>query len=211
MAKKDEKEKKSEKSKLFRKGARAAGEVAASVFVRLKADEPVTLAPMVPLEEMTSIDQHEFWDTNPALIFPCLGAKDCPACKSGNKPKYKGFLPVMVRDEAEPKLLAFGITVERQFATIAEEIGDITGHVFRVKKTGTGMTTKYTVVALGKTLDVSKMTPIDPEEHITVYDADEITLKLRAIGEGSDEDGEPTEKAAKVAEDVDGDDDWGKV
>ena len=70
--------KKTDKSKLFRKGARAAGEAAASVFVKLKADEPVTLAPMVPLEEMTSIDQHEFWETNPALIFPCLGAANCP-------------------------------------------------------------------------------------------------------------------------------------
>lgn len=207
--KKDPAKKSTDEAKaIFRKGARAAGGET-SVFVKVKADEPVSFVPLVPLDEMTSIDQHEFWDTNPALIFPCIGSKVCPACKAGNKPKYKGFLPVMLRDEAEPKILAFGITVERQIGSIAEEIGDITGQVFRLKKTGTGMTTKYTIVPTGKKVDVSKVEIINPEDHIMVLDQEEITIKMRALGEiGGEEEAEPEGKPMSSVKEED--DEWGK-
>jgi hypothetical protein len=171
---------------VFRKGSKAAtggSDGSNGVFVRVKEDESLSFVPLTNLEDMISVDQHEYWDVNPALIFPCLGAAKCPACKSGHKPKYKGFLGVLANGEAEAKILPFGLMVERQLVEIGNEIGDIKGNVFKLRRTGSGLSTKYTVVGVGKKVDVSATTPLPIEDHINVLTVEEITEKIAFFAE----------------------------
>lgn len=185
--------------KVFRKGKSTAAATGENIWVRVKDDESLAIVPLQELEDMVSIDQHEYWDINPALIFPCIG-KGCPACAAGNKPKYKGFLGVMANGESEPKVFPFGISIERQIGEISDELGSIVGQLFKVKKTGKGLTTKYTIVATGKKVDVSAVEPIDVTKHINVLSADEIAEKIEIFADVDDEEPKPKKKAAKAEE-----------
>lgn len=188
---------------VFRKGAKAAGGGGDSgVYVRAKEDEALTFVPLHELDQMLSVDQHEYWDTNPAVIFPCIGQATCPACKSGNKAKYKGFMSVMANGEAVAKILPFGLSIERQLVEIASELGSIKGSVFKLRRTGSGLSTKYTVVAIGKKVDVSTVEALNIEDHINVLTAAEIKAKISFLG-GETEEAEPEAKTA-VKEDAGG-------
>jgi ribosomal protein L12E/L44/L45/RPP1/RPP2 len=127
--------------------------------LKVSEEDAAVIAPMVNLDDLISLDQHEFWDTNPAVIFPCIG-DGCPGCELGNEAKFKAFLPVMTKD-GDPKIYAFGISVERQLVELEDELGGIRGKVMKVKRTGTGMKTKYMVVALGKSIKIDDTTAPD--------------------------------------------------
>jgi ribosomal protein L12E/L44/L45/RPP1/RPP2 len=137
----------------------AAGAPGAGNFLKVSEEDAAVIAPMVNLDDLISLDQHEFWDTNPAVIFPCIG-DGCPGCELGNEAKFKAFLPVMTKD-GDPKIYAFGISVERQLVELEDELGGIRGKVMKVKRTGTGMKTKYMVVALGKSIKIDDTTAPD--------------------------------------------------
>lgn len=138
---------------IFRKGKVASKEGGSSQFMKISDGDAIVFAPLVGMEDMISVDQHEFWDINPAVIVPCIG-RGCPACKIGNEAKFKAFLPVVDR-EGNVKIYAFGLSVERQLEALEEEVGSIKGRLIKVKRTGTGLKTKYTAIGLGKSTDVS--------------------------------------------------------
>lgn len=201
------------KSDILRKGRKLGagggdGEGGGKKYLRVKEGEPVTFAPIQPLNELISFDQHEYWETNPAVMIPCIGP-GCPACKSGNKPKYKALLQVITPDEpTTPKILPMGISVNRQLEQIAEEIDQLPGAVFKLKRTGSGLTTRYTLVPTGKRVAVDKVIPLDIESEVQVFSADEITAKISAIGGKTEEADEaaPAKTVPAVAEE-----DWGEV
>lgn len=206
---------KSPTASVFRKGAEAApsGGGEASKFIKVPEGESVSIVPLVNLDDLVSIDQHEFWDINPALLFPCIGS-GCPACAAGNKPKYKAFLPVLANgDSTTPKLYAFGISVERQLETIAEEVGEIQGLVIKVRRTGSGFNTRYSVVPTGKKVKIDGVEAPRAEEEITVLSADEIEAKISAVKIGSKRPAaKPTEFATEsAAGTAAGSDDWEEV
>lgn len=185
---------------VFRKGADAAPQGGGPTnFLKVTEEEPAVFAPLVTLDELVSIDQHEFWETNPAVLFPCIG-DGCPACAAGHKPKYKAFLPV-VTPAGESKIFAFSISIERQIESIAEEVGSLVGVVLKVKRTGSGLRTKYTVISTGKRVKTAGVTPIDIESEIEVLSGPQITERLEAIGfiDSSSDEEEPAKPAAKPA------------
>lgn len=142
----------------FRKGAvEVRGD---ATFVTIKPDEFVQIAPLVGIDEMVSADMHEFWEVNPFVSIPCFGTNDCPGCRAGNNPKFKAFLPVVTR-EGEQKVYSFGISVARQLEDYEAELGTIAGKVVKVKRTGSGFKTRYSLVLTGKEIDVSKFTVMD--------------------------------------------------
>lgn len=178
---------KSPTASVFRKGAEAApsGGGEGGKFLKVPEGESISVVPLVNLDDLVSIDQHEFWDINPALLFPCIGA-GCPACEAGNKPKYKAFLPVLANgDSTTPKIYAFGISVERQLETIAEEVGEIQGLVLKIRRTGSGFNTRYSVVPTGKKVKIDGITAPRPEDEINVLSSEEIANKISAVKLGS--------------------------
>lgn len=200
-------------SDVFKKGKSAAPATKGSgKFVKVSEDESLAIVPLVELDELTSVDQHEFWDVNPAVLFPCIG-EGCPACEAGNKPKYKAFLPVMSTD-GESKIFAFGISIERQIEEISEETGGIKGMVLKIRRSGSGFSTRYTVVATGKKVK-AEITPLAPEHEITVLTAEEIRGKMDAMrlgsSDSSDEKPAAKKKSARKAEPETGSAEWEEV
>lgn len=179
-------------SEVFKKGKAAAPMAKGSgKFVKVSEDESLAVVPLVELDELVSVDQHEFWDVNPAVLFPCVG-EGCPACAAGNKPKYKAFLPIMTPD-GESKIFAFGISIERQIEEISEETGGIKGSVLKVRRTGSGFSTRYTVIPTGKKVKTDTVEPVNPEHEISVLSIDEIRNKMDAMRLGTSD--KPSKKA----------------
>lgn len=188
-----------------------------NTFIVVKEDEPANIVPILPTGEIISIDLHAFWAVNPAVTFACIKNSDdagdgCPGCKLGDKAGYRAFLPVL-DSEGEMKVFAFGISVERQLVTLEDELGSIVGKKLRIKRTGSGLGTKYQVINLGKEVDTSE---VDTEEaaefvegQIEVKDRSKIIEELRAAGlmgakkKGEEEEEEVEEEELEDEEEAD--------
>lgn len=168
--------------KVFRKGRegirKSGGD---NRFISIKADESIVVAPMVDIADLISVDMHSWWDVNPAPHLVCLG-EECPSCALGHEARYKAYLPVLTR-EGEPKVLAAGISVVRQLEDLEDEIGHIKGNVLKIKRTGSSwMSTKYSVIPIGKKVDTSKYEVLDVESMLGPVTREDQIDALRSAG-----------------------------
>ena len=195
-------------SKLFRKGP-VVSDSKKGLYVSIKDEESVALASLVNLGEMLSADVHEFWEVNPFVTFPCLG-KDCPACKIDAPTRFKAYLPIVTR-EGEVKIFAFGIRVANQLTDIEAAVGDLRGKVLRIKRTGKGLKTQYTVVPTGHTIDIEDHDIPDIEGSfgdISLEGVTQTMIERGLIDDPADSSGELIESRRKPAVvEVDDDDD----
>lgn len=172
---------------IIRRGPASAKK--SNVFIAVKEDEPANVVPVLPTGNIVSIDLHAFWAVNPAVTFACIKNSDdagdgCPGCDLGDKAGYRAFLPVL-DSEGELKVLPFGISVERQLVTLEDELGTIVGKKLRIKRTGSGLATKYQVINLGKDIEVDveeSDAETFVESHIEIKDRDKIVEELVSAG-----------------------------
>lgn len=164
---------------VIRKGKDALPKGGSGKFLQIPEGESVTFTALAGLDDLVSVDQHAFWDQNPAVIVPCVGT-DCPACDIGNKSGFKAFLPVLTKEDG-PKIYSFGISVLRQLEVLEEELGSLVGQVLKVKRHGSGLSTKYTVVAIGKKISIKDIELPDVIEAIGPTTREEI-IKVMVDG-----------------------------
>lgn len=176
-----------------------------SKFTTVKPDEALTFALMIPLAELVSVDLHSFWDRNPAVHAICIG-NDCPACAAGNKTGYKAYLPIQ-RKDGTTGIFPVGLSIVRQLTEIEEELGSLKGKVIKVKRTGAGLGTKYTVVPLGTSITVDETQMPDILRAIAPIEEKAIIDHLAAHGIGAPESTGVSVAAADAAGD---DSDWGE-
>jgi len=213
------KKKVSKKDKIFRKGSgriRKAGEK--GKFLSIQPDDRISMTPLVdPMVDMISTDIHEHWDVNPFVAHPCLrlaGTK-CPSCEMGHEPRFKAYLPVMLRD-GDVKVFAFGISVYRKIELLSEELGNLVGKVLRVVRTGSGLKTRYDVIATGKKVNIDDVEEIDIIKLLGPTNYDEILELLESRGirtatvSGSSKKSSSKEDWEDDEDDED-DDDWEDV
>ena len=135
-------------------------------FVKIGDGDAVDMVSLVDLDDMLSIDQHAIWlEGGNSPMFPCIG-KNCPGEEQGNQPRFRAFLPVVLLDDGSQKIFSFGISIARALEELDEEFGGISGNVFRGKRKGSGLSTTYTVVALGKRRKIEKYEVPDIEEKL---------------------------------------------
>lgn len=191
---------------VLKSGSRTAG----IMFISLKDGDAITVAPLVGMDEMISAHMHEYWDIRPAIYHPCIGSADCPSCHAGHDARFKAYIPVVTSD-GDIKILPMGIKVSEQLVDIEEEIGgDLTGHVLKIRRNGSGLKTRYVVRAIGKTVDVEDYDQPDFLPALGPTSKKEIVKLLREAGakviaEDEEVDGEmvgaaePVEKKTKKA------------
>jgi len=74
--------------------------------------------------------------------------------------KYKAFLPVLMSD-GEQAIWAMSKTVHGSVLDIADATGRLKGVNLRIKRTGKGLQTRYSLVPLGTFTDVKRQPPVD--------------------------------------------------
>lgn len=125
-----------------------------------KADEIYEITLLANDSDIVSVDQCTIWDYNPAPSWVYCGSDD-PSHDLGIKPGYRAFIPVLVKgdEEQKPRIWSMPISVHRQLCDIAE-MQELAGLVVKVKKTGAGIKTKYTIVASAKVVPIRKIADI---------------------------------------------------
>lgn len=169
-------------------------------FVSIKSDETIELVPLFSLDKMVSANFHEYWDVNPAVFHPCIG-KDCPGCKlTDNKPRFKGYLPVVLKDKSV-KIWPFTISIYRQLELLDNELeGGLGGYLVKFSRTGTGkMGTRYTVTCVGKKVDISG---VEPPEFLNILGPTTVEDITKALAEKGLIDGDASDSE---------DDEWGSL
>jgi len=201
----------------FKKGRKKGGASAGgSQFLGLKDGEAHILAPMVGLDELVYADMHEYWDIRPAIFHPCIG-RDCPGCEAGNDPRFKGYFPVLLKS-SDVAIYPFTISVYNQLEAIEDSMDDgetLKGFVLKISRKGTGLATRYTVVPVGKRIDVPSEVP-DFISQLGPQGRDEIIALLEDNGfeVGGDTPvvkmaSESTAGTDTATDDESEDDDWG--
>lgn len=195
-----------------------------SLFLKFEPGAAVNLVPQTGMEDMLSIDQCAIWlDGGNSPVFPSIQGtgEQCPGIQLGLKPRFRGFLPVVVKnpetDTLESRIFSFGIQVARQLSEIEDSIGEpLLGKVLRVKRTGEGLSTKYMTTYTGKTQDVSTFEMPDIETEIgpttrpeilqLLFDAG-VDISGILTGEEAEEYGASSSEVPFDDED-EGDDEW---
>jgi len=167
------------KTSPIRKGASNIGDATSSPFLKIGAGESVDIVVITSMDEMISIDQCGTQTGDGGFISwmsIAITDEQCPAEQLGITPRFRGFLPILVKngDLLEQKIWAFTITVARQLSETDDAIDGIRGNRLRVKRNGTGLETSYTIITTGKTQDVSDVDPIDIVEHLGPQNREDI-------------------------------------
>lgn len=130
-------------------------------WVKLQGGQHVDLIPLVEIEDVISVDQCAIWleDGRNSPVWVYTGSED-PSHDLGIKKSYKAFLPVLeIAEGGSPEVKVWAATrsIHTALLDIADAGVEIKGLEIRVKRTGTGLATRYSVVNRGKRRDVSKV------------------------------------------------------
>lgn len=174
---------------IIRKGATAAlASTNTGNFVGVGEGEQLEFAPLVGIDEVISFDQHAFWAENPenTVIFPCLQTPDCPGELLGNKPRLRVLILVAYKNddgELVAGILPIGLSVLRTLVDLDSAIdGGIKNSTMILKRSGSGLKTRYTLVATGGKLKKKVEHDIDVEEAVGETDRDAIIEMLQENG-----------------------------
>jgi hypothetical protein len=120
-------------------------------FWSLKDGETAQLTILVSLDEVVSVDQYALWDFNPAPVWVSCGSND-PGVELGLKPTYRAYIPVAKLTDGveEVKIWSVGIGIHRQLADVSALADGMKGLIIRVRREGSGLKTRYTIVSTGK-------------------------------------------------------------
>jgi len=121
-------------------------------FWGLKAGETKDVVILHDVSDIVSAEQVALWDFNPALIWTCTDVGD-PSRDIGAKPSYRAYVPVLVDIDGNKviKIWSCTRTVHSQLHDISEALGEsLVGLIVKVKRTGEGLTTKYSVTNTGR-------------------------------------------------------------
>lgn len=214
------------KTSLIRRGIASALESTGrgSRFLTLQADQPVDVALMGELDDVLTVDTHSWWDYNPAPHLVCLGP-GCPSCALGNESRANSYLAVCTPD-GEVKYIIAKVSILNALKKYSEAVGNLVGRVVRLERTGAGLKTKYSVIPLGKKVDVSKFVIPDLEEQLGALTLEDQLVKMedagidtsrvkkslasKAVAAEVETEEEPAAGWTETSDD-ETDDDWGSV
>lgn len=152
-----------------RQGAKNNGNEEKTGFLSIAPNAQHDVVCLVEAEDIIAVDQCAIWLTkeeqvdgirSPVWVF--TGPEDPSLELSGVSKAYRAFLPVIVDDEV--KVWPMGILAHRQLLDISDATGSLAGLELRLKRTGSGKGTRYSVVSTGKRFDV------EDNEEVNVID-----------------------------------------
>ena len=143
-----------------------------SNFLKLKPDTHADVTILVEPEDIVVCEQAAIWlDDGNSPVWVYSGPND-PSHELEIKRTYRAYLPVLT-EEGEVKVWGMGKMAHTQVLEISDVVGELAGLVVRLKRTGAGLNTRYTLVSKGtrKAIEhieevdvVSMLGSLDPEE-----------------------------------------------
>ena len=181
-------------------------------WVRLEEGKPVDIIPLTGVEPpdgetpngsncVISYRKYTMWlddlkEGQRSPSFPAIGTPDDPGAMLGLEAKFTGLMICAIKGEDGEKIWNFGISVFKQLVDIEAALGEsIKGHIIRVTKKGSGMSTKYAVVNTGRTAEIEGEPETDLMEQLGPTTRKEIVAVLEEAGVWPPVGGDPYAEA----------------
>jgi hypothetical protein len=146
---------------------KSSGDGESSPYLSLKDGESVDVVVLVEKNDILSYQQCAIWleDGKNSPVWVYTGEED-PSHELGVEKRYRAVLPVYINTKEHPaygerKLFSMGKQVHEQLLEIVDAGTRLAGAVFRIKRTGVKLKTRYSIITLGKRKDISSIPPLD--------------------------------------------------
>lgn len=133
-------------------------------WFKLQSGEVKDLVVLVEAEDILATEQCAIWmkdGNSPVWVYT---GPDDPCHELGVKRTYKAYLPILELVDGKPgdvAIWAISKQVHIALLDIADASGELKGLELRVKRTGTALATRYSVVPRGKRRDVRGVEEVD--------------------------------------------------
>lgn len=142
-----------------KKGVDPRSDESATQWLKLEPNEQVDVTCLVDIGDIFSTEQCAIWlDEGASPIWVYTGAND-PSHDLDISRAYRAYLPILV--DGEVKIWSMGKTAHSQLYDIADAAGDLRGMNLRLKRTGSGLKTRYSVTPRGTRTKVDKIEEVD--------------------------------------------------
>lgn len=138
------------------------------IWLTIEPNSFVDAVSLVDTDDIISHDQCAIWgEVNVTWSFT---GTDDPSHELGVQKQERFYLPVLVN--GEQKIWSMSKTLSKQIWEISESAsGGLKGQVIRIKREGSGLSTRYTIIPRGKKMDVSGEDDLDVISHLGPLDA----------------------------------------
>lgn len=161
----------------IRRGYDPRKEVSGGSWLKIEANATIDIIPLIEAIEIISCEHCTLWldeGRSPSWIFT---GKNDPSIPLNVDRGHKAFLPVVVDNEV--KVWQMSKTVHNMILDLSENLDDrLKGQIIRVRRTGTGRQTKYTLTPRGKMKDVSGFDEVDVVSMLGPVTSDGVTEML---------------------------------
>lgn len=133
-------------------------------WLKIQQNEVVNAVILVEKEDIVSIEQCGIWlkdggkDGKKSPVWTYTGPDD-PSHELGVERGYRAFLPVVV--DGEVKVWGMSKGAHGQVMDLADASGSLKGIEVRIKRTGAGLGTRYSITPTMKRRDVSSYDEVD--------------------------------------------------
>ena len=135
---------------------------AKSQWLKIDANSSADCAILVEVDEIIAVEQCAIWlDDGNSPVWVYTGPED-PSHELKVDKRYRAYLPVLV--DGEVKVWSMGKQVHSTLLDIADAQDSIKGLDVRIKRTGAGLGTRYSLVPRGTRKDISRIPEVDVVE-----------------------------------------------
>jgi hypothetical protein len=129
-------------------------------WLKIESGEAVDVVCLVSTDDILAVEQCAIWleDGENSPVWVYTGPED-PSHDLKVDRTYRAYLPVLV--DGEPKVWSMSKTSHKMLLDIADAGGELKGSLLRIKRTGSGKATRYSIVPRGKRKDVSSVEEVD--------------------------------------------------
>lgn len=134
-------------------------DAARQMWLKIDANSYADVAVLVEVDEIIAVEQCAIWlDDGNSPVWVYTGPDD-PSHDLKVEKRYRAYLPVLV--DGESKIWSMGKQAHSTLLDIADAQSSIKGLDIRIKRTGAGLGTRYSIVPRGTRKDVSKIAEVD--------------------------------------------------
>lgn len=137
------------------------GTPGAHLFWRPKPDSNQKVKILVDVDQIISAEQFALWEFNPAPMWVEV-ENDPGHTLSGVKSRYTAWIPVALKDDDGEKVVKMWVvpkSLHTQIYDMAQELESSEGLIMSVKRSGSGIETRYTLIPTGKRETVTEELP----------------------------------------------------
>ena len=131
-------------------------------WLKIDANSHADVAILVEVDEIIAVEQCAIWlDDGQSPVWVYTGPED-PSHDLKVEKRYRAYLPVLV--DGESRVWSMGKQAHSTLLDIADAQASIKKLNIRIKRTGAGLATRYSIVPRGTRKDVSSINEVDVVE-----------------------------------------------